>query len=353
MTDEQKNNIKLIAEWVVHDCSDPVDEISWILGNFLSLKNPWILEKDIDDFFEQFPIDKVQEYLDNTFIINEVSDGDNRLDSLVCSLLNKNFIFDNIDHVLVQGDTTSAFAVALAAFHRNIPVIHLEAGLRTFNRQHPYPEEFNRTAISSLASIHLCPTETSAKNVRAMVGTDSKIYVTGNTVLDNLYGLTPTVSNKVLVTMHRRENHNQIEKWFREIDSLAEKYNDLEFILPIHPNPNIYNYKNILTHVNVVDPLSYDECIDLIRICKTIITDSGGIQEESAFLKKKCIVCREISERSEGIGTFAYMCQKPDDLSNIFESIINSGQFIVDKKCPYGDGQSSYKILKILNESLQ
>ena len=295
----------------------------------------------------------VKEYLDNTFIINEIDDGDNRLDSIVCSLLNKNCIFDDIDYVLVQGDTTSAFAVALAAFHRNIPVIHLEAGLRTFNRQHPYPEEFNRTAISSLASIHLCPTETSAKNIRAIVGADSQIYITGNTVLDNLYGLTPEVTNKVLVTMHRRENHKCMGEWFNEINLIATKYNDLEFILPIHPNPNVYKYKNILTNVKVIDPLSYDECIELIRVCKTIITDSGGIQEESAFLKKKCIVCREISERSEGVGTFAYMCKNPEDLSEIFDRIINSDQFIVNKKCPYGDGQSSRRILNILNESLQ
>ena len=159
----------------------------------------------------------VEEYLKDTFIFNVVGAGDNRLDSIVCSLLNKNALFDDITHVLVQGDTTSAFAVALAAFHRKIPVIHLEAGLRTFDTDNPYPEEFNRTAISALADIHLCPTDTSASNVLSMVGHNSKIYVTGNTVLDNLVGLEPTTSDIVLVTMHRRENHAQMHEWFRAI----------------------------------------------------------------------------------------------------------------------------------------
>ena len=294
----------------------------------------------------------VEEYLENTFVMNEVEDGENRLDSIVCSLLNKDSLFQDITHVLVQGDTTSAFAVALAAFHRNIPVIHLEAGLRTFDRENPYPEEFNRTAISALASIHLCPTETSAQNVKAMIGSDSKVYITGNTVLDNLYGMSPEISNQVIVTMHRRENHHWIKEWFGEINSLAKKYNELEFVLPIHPNPNVYNHKDILTHVKVIDPLSYDECIDLIRTCRTIITDSGGIQEESAFFKKKCIVCRKISERSEGVGTFAYMCKQPNDLAGIFESIIDSGKFLVDGECPYGDGKAADKILQIFNEDL-
>jgi UDP-N-acetylglucosamine 2-epimerase (non-hydrolysing) len=294
----------------------------------------------------------VEEYLKDTFVVNEIGSGDNRLDSIVCSLLNKDKLFEGVSHVMVHGDTTSAFAVGLAAFHRNIPVIHLEAGLRTFDRQNPYPEEFNRTAISSLASIHLCPTQSAAENVTSMVGADSQIFVTGNTVLDNLIGLSPEIENKVLVTMHRRENHKRIKEWFRIINDLAIENPELEFVLPLHPNPNVSKYRFQLKNVTVVDPLSYDDCLDFIRTCKVIITDSGGIQEESSFLKKKCIVCRKTSERSEGVGTFAFMCPHPNMLKPAFDGIIQSGEFIVDEDCPYGDGKASERIVKVLNNEI-
>ena len=295
----------------------------------------------------------VEEYLKDTFVVNEIGSGDNRLDSIVCSLLNKDKLFEGVSHVMVHGDTTSAFAVGLAAFHRNIPVIHLEAGLRTFDRQNPYPEEFNRTAISSLASIHLCPTESAAENVISMVGADSQIFVTGNTVLDNLIGLSPEIENKVLVTMHRRENHKRIKEWFRIINDLAIENPDLEFVLPLHPNPNVSKYRFQLKNVTVVDPLSYDDCLDFIRTCKVIITDSGGIQEESSFLKKKCIVCRKTSERAEGLGTFAFMCPHPNMLKPAFDGIIQSGEFIVNEDCPYGDGKASERIVKVLKNEIR
>ena len=294
----------------------------------------------------------VEEYLKDTFVVNEIGSGDNRLDSIVCSLLNKDKLFEGVSHVMVHGDTTSAFAVGLAAFHRNIPVIHLEAGLRTFDRQNPYPEEFNRTAISSLASIHLCPTQSAAENVISMVGADSQIFVTGNTVLDNLIGLSPEIENKVLVTMHRRENHKRIKEWFRIINDLAIENPELEFVLPLHPNPNVSKYRFQLKNVTVVDPLSYDDCLDFIRTCKVIITDSGGIQEESSFLKKKCIVCRKTSERAEGVGTFAFMCPHPNMLKPAFDGIIESGEFIVNEDCPYGDGKASQRIVKVLDNEI-
>ena len=294
----------------------------------------------------------VEEYLKDTFVVNEIGSGDNRLDSIVCSLLNKDNLFEGVSHVMVHGDTTSAFAVGLAAFHRNIPVIHLEAGLRTFDRQNPYPEEFNRTAISSLASIHLCPTQSAAENVISMVGADSQIFVTGNTVLDNLIGLSPEIENKVLVTMHRRENHKRIKEWFRIINDLAIENPELEFVLPLHPNPNVSKYRFQLKNVTVVDPLSYDDCLDFIRTCKVIITDSGGIQEESSFLKKKCIVCRKTSERAEGVGTFAFMCPPPNMLKPAFDGIIESGEFIVNEDCPYGDGKASQRIVKVLDNEI-
>ena len=185
-----------------------------------------------------------------------------------------------------------------------------------------------------------------------MVGADSQIFVTGNTVLDKLIGLSPEIENKVLVTMHRRENHKRIKEWFRIINDLAIENPELEFVLPLHPNPNVSKYRFQLKNVTVVDPLSYDDCLDFIRTCKVIITDSGGIQEESSFLKKKCIVCRKTSERAEGVGTFAFMCPHPNMLKPAFDGIIESGEFIVNEDCPYGDGKASQRIVKVLDNEI-
>lgn len=267
----------------------------------------------------------------------------NRLDDIVVSILRKSkYIFDNISHTMVQGDTTSAFAMALASFHRQIPIIHLEAGLRSFDIHNPYPEEFNRISISNMASIHLCPTITNKTNLRHVSG---KKYVVGNTVLDNLINIKPILENFVLVTLHRRENIPIIAEWFNVIEELAEENQHLKFILPMHLNPEIQKHKSIFKNVDVVSPVSYNECIDLISRCSLIITDSGGIQEESAFLKKKCIVCRQTTERTEGEGIFSELCYSPERLRDIF---YRTKIEMINKDCPYGDGYASLKIFEIL-----
>lgn len=286
-------------------------------------------------------IDLLQNF-DNIEKLNIV-DGSNRLDSIVNSILNNEKIFENVSSVLVQGDTTSAFSIALAAFHRKIKIIHLEAGLRTYNRFHPYPEEFNRRSISAMADIHLCPTQLTLDNL-LKEGITEGVYLVGNTVLDNLIYISPTYENKVLVTLHRRENHDIMEQWFEKIDSIAKKYSDLEFILPIHPNPNVQKHKHLLKYVKVVEPMKYDECIEYLAKCKLVITDSGGIQEESSFLKKKCIVCREHTERSESVGTFSTLVN-PNNIEEIFDKLIKD--YKIDIQCPYGDGKSSKKIIDI------
>jgi UDP-N-acetylglucosamine 2-epimerase (non-hydrolysing) len=272
-----------------------------------------------------------------------IDTGPNRLDDIVASILRKcRYIFDNIKYTMVQGDTTSAFAVALASFHRKIPVIHLEAGLRSWDINNPYPEEFNRLAISNLSSIHLCPTEENKFNVRTNHG---KKYVVGNTVLDSLVHKIPTLENFVLVTLHRRENINNISEWFDAIEKLAQNNTHLEFIFPMHPNPEIQKYKHIFSKVKVIQPLSHEECIDYMARCAMVITDSGGIQEESSFLKKKCIVCRTTTERTEGEGIFSKLCPYPERLKEIFD---DTRIELVNEQCPYGDGYASEKILKIL-----
>ena len=278
----------------------------------------------------------------------EIIAGDNRLDSIVQSILNKSEIFVDVTCVMVQGDTTSAFATALAAFHRKVPVAHLEAGLRTFDKYNPYPEEFNRCAISALAEIHLCPTSTAAENLKAEGR--KNIHIVGNTVLDNLSHIKTTDTNKVIVTLHRREKHDKIEEWFRSINQLALDNSLLRFILPIHPNPAVREYSHLLTDVDVVEPLGHSDFIEELASCRYIITDSGGVQEESAFLKKPCVVCRDYTERTEGLGTFSFLCKEPNNLQKSLEWAKSTN--LDGQPCPYGDGKSSEYICKILTEQI-
>jgi UDP-N-acetylglucosamine 2-epimerase (non-hydrolysing) len=277
-----------------------------------------------------------------------IDDGPNRLDSIVGSVMNNDSIFQGVDAVLVQGDTTSVFAVALAAFHRRIKVIHLEAGLRTFNKDHPYPEEFNRRAVSVMADIHLSPTELCSENL-AKERVDGKIFTVGNTVLDNLIHIEPEYTNKIVLTMHRRENHHIIPEWFTAFDKLAKDNPQYSFVIPLHPNPNVQKHKDLLKHVEVVDPMDYGDFIKLLSQARLVITDSGGLQEESSFFKKKCIVCREATERVEGMGTFAFM-SSPDKVEEDFYAMIDD--YIPNDECPYGDGHSAERITNILLEEL-
>ncbi len=276
-----------------------------------------------------------------------IIDGPNRLDSIVQSILNQEELFEDVTSILVQGDTTSVFSLALAAFHRRIKVIHLEAGLRTYDKWNPYPEEFNRQAVSRIADIHLCPTELAANNLRKE-GIVDNVFISGNTVLDNIRDVPAKYRDLIVVTMHRRENHHWIDQWFEKINLLAKNNPSLEFVLPIHPNPNVYKHREILTDVKVVSPLEYNSFIELLAKAKFVITDSGGIQEETSFFFKKCIVCRKATERSEGLGVFSFLCETPDHLEGLFNTI--NDDYIPDGECPYGDGYAAESILEYLRE---
>jgi UDP-N-acetylglucosamine 2-epimerase len=286
------------------------------------------------------------------YILTEVYNDDNRLDSIIKNCLTiPNDYFKDITAILVQGDTTSVVGLALAALHRKIKVIHLEAGLRTYDYENPYPEENNRRIVSSIATIHLCPTKDNAKNLKKekILG---EIYVVGNTVLDNLieYKEKCEYTNKVLITLHRRENHDEMDKWFTEINILAKENPDLEFILPIHPNPNVQKYKSLLTNINVVNPMNHNELLNLLVKTKLVITDSGGIQEECSFFNKKCLVCRKTTERPESIGLTSFIVDDYKNLIDIFDFHIKNA-YIDDKiKSPYGDGFSAKKIIKIFKK---
>jgi UDP-N-acetylglucosamine 2-epimerase (non-hydrolysing) len=283
---------------------------------------------------------------DYTFNITDTST--NRLNSIVsCTLNIPDTYFKGITHVLVQGDTTSALSLALNAFHRKLKIIHLEAGLRTYNTLNPYPEEINRQLISRIADIHLCPTQNNKNNL-VKENCKGVKFVTGNTCLDNLVNITPTYSNKILVTLHRRENHDIIKEWFVSISKLAKKYKNYQFILPLHPNPCVQKHKNVLSNVTITEPLNHTDLLKILAECRLVITDSGGIQEEASFLNKKVIVCRKFTERTESLNTHSFLCSAPARLNNLFNTHINS--FKIRKKSPYGDGKSSKKIISIFKK---
>lgn len=291
-------------------------------------------------------VDLLSNVKDQDVIQLQIKDGPNRLDSIVSSIMNQDYIFEDIGAVLVQGDTTSVFAIALAAFHRKIKVIHLEAGLRTYDKNNPYPEEFNRQAVSRIADIHLCPTSAAAFNL-SQESVGGSVHIVGNTVLDNLTHLTPTKDNTVVITMHRRENHEKMGHWFKALDHIAKTFShEYRFILPIHPNPNVQKHRHLLEYIEVIDPVPYEEFLEILASCSYVITDSGGLQEETSFLGKHSIVCRKTTERPEGLGEFSALCPRPELLFEMFENMIRTPDPI--GKCPYGDGKSAKRVVDIL-----
>jgi UDP-N-acetylglucosamine 2-epimerase (non-hydrolysing) len=180
----------------------------------------------------------------------QMNNSSNRLDSIISDCMIQ-FPNDDFKSVLVQGDTGSAFGCAIAAFNRGIKIYYLEAGLRTYNLQHPYPEEGYRQMIARISDVNFSPTELSKQNLLDERVT-GKCFVVGNTVLDNLidYKEKCEYTNTILITLHRRENHHIMDRWFSKIDNMAKKYPHINFILPIHPNPNVQKWKHLLKNIN-------------------------------------------------------------------------------------------------------
>jgi UDP-N-acetylglucosamine 2-epimerase len=291
----------------------------------------------------------VKDEADFTVFLREQSISRNRLDLILSTIADiDDGCFCGVTHVLVQGDTATALLCAMASFHRQIPVIHLEAGLRTKDFENPYPEEGYRQLISRIASIHLCPTENNKDNL-LKENINGKIYVVGNTVLDNLVKFKDMSSynDEVLITLHRRENHSNMQNWFKALSTIAMSNPDIRYTIPIHPNPNVLKHKDELQGLNIIDPMPYDEFLKRFVSCRYLITDSGGIQEEASFLGKKVIVCRKVTERPESIGINTIMCDSPEDLIKK-ESLVRDNYF-VEQNTIYGDGNSCSNISRILN----
>lgn len=274
-------------------------------------------------------------------------DGGNRLDEILSQCMLR-FPDVQLDALMVQGDTASVLGCALAAFHRDIEVIHLEAGLRSFDLRNPYPEEAYRQMVSRIAVINLAPTDLSAKRLMEEK-VPGEIHVVGNTVLDSLLSRKEDehAQDTVLITLHRRENQERMRDWCKELDRCAEARPDLKFVFPAHPSPRVQEAVASLSRVKVVHPVGREALIDLILASAIVITDSGGIQEEVAFFNKKAIVCRKTTERPEGIDTgHTVLCGEPEQLLPTFLAELKNPS--VDAPCPYGDGTSANRIMRIL-----
>ena len=268
------------------------------------------------------------------------------------------------DIVMVQGDTTTVLAGALAAFYHHIPVAHVEAGLRTGNMLSPWPEEANRVLTTRLAKWHFCPTENNKKNLVDERVNPEDIYVTGNTVIDALMiareKVTKTNDGKrrVLITGHRRENFGDgFEHICTAIKKLAEEFNDVDFIYPVHLNPNVQEpVKRILKgldNVKLIEPQSYLPFVGLMNDAYLILTDSGGVQEEAPSLGKPVLVLRDTTERPEAVtsGTVKLVGTNAEDIYREAKKLLSDEvayKQMAAATNPYGDGKAVERILEIL-----
>ncbi|MEJ1121103.1 UDP-N-acetylglucosamine 2-epimerase (non-hydrolyzing) [Phyllobacterium sp. CCNWLW109] len=271
------------------------------------------------------------------------------------------------DLVIVQGDTSTALAGALAAYHRKIPVAHIEAGLRTGDIYSPFPEEGNRSLIGRLATWHFAPTQR-AVDVLEKECVPGTIHLVGNTVVDALQWTAERVKAKgtsdqkvVLITAHRRENFgNAMNEALDAIADVARQYPDVRFVYPVHRNPNVLELAHAvfkgIANVELIEPLPYPEMVDLLRSSYLVLTDSGGIQEEAPTFGIPLIIMRESTERSEVIdvgigqlvGTNATRIRK---LAKHFLDNPSERAKIASIPNPFGDGTTSKQIGDILVQS--
>ena len=281
------------------------------------------------------------------------------------------------DLVIVQGDTTTAFTSALAAFYKKIKIAHIEAGLRSFDKYSPFPEEINRKIVSTVTDFHFAPTKKAKQNLEDE-NIHTNIFVVGNTVIDALLWGVEKVRNDesythcfnyldlnkklVLITGHRRESFGEpFENICDAIATLAITYRDVQFVYPVHLNPNVQKIVNekLSGHKNIflINPLSYPNLIWVMDKCYFVLTDSGGIQEEAPTLGKPVLVMRDVTERQEGItaGTALLVGTSKERI------IEESTRLMEDKRVyeqmskavnPYGTGDSAKQIVEVLLNSL-
>ncbi len=278
------------------------------------------------------------------------------------------------DVVLVHGDTSTAFAAALACFYMQIPVGHVEAGLRTYDTSSPYPEEFNRQAIGIISRYNFAPTELARQNLLREGKSDASVYVTGNTAID---ALSVTVradyshpeldwasdSRLILITAHRRENLGApMESMFRAIRRVTLEHADVKAIYPVHLNPEVRAAADAILggsdRIRIIEPLDVPDFHNFLARSYLILTDSGGIQEEAPSLGKPVLVMRGTTERPEGIaeGSVKLVGTDEDSIYESFTRLLNSeSEYARMSRAsnPYGDGHASERIADILLKSLK
>lgn len=284
------------------------------------------------------------------------------------------FEASNPDVVLVHGDTTTSMAAALSAFYAKIPVGHIEAGLRTFDKYYPFPEEINRVFADAVCTYHFAPTETSCENLIKSSIPKDHIYKTGNTVIDALLF---TVENHktdlsdlkldknlktILLTSHRRENFGEpIKNICNAVLELVEKNKDIQVIYPVHLNPNVqkpvYEILGEKERIHLIAPLEYAPFATLMKQSNIIMSDSGGVQEEAPSLGKPVLVLRTTTERPEAVeyGTVKLVGTDKDAIVNEVQKLLddpNEYKRMSEAINPYGDGHACKRIVEILAKEL-
>jgi UDP-N-acetylglucosamine 2-epimerase (non-hydrolysing) len=305
------------------------------------------------------------------------------LDGLTAALLTelgKVMDLEQPDRVIVQGDTATAMTGALAAYYRKIPVDHVEAGLRSGNIYHPWPEEVNRKIIGTIASLHFAPTDVAAGKLIAEQVPADRVHVTGNTVIDALHWVRKRIFAKpalagdlagleqmfagrriIGVTSHRRENFGDgMEQIAEAIRRIAER-KDVAVIFPVHLNPNVRAVMNqrlgLLSNVALIEPLDYPHFVRLLSIAEIMLTDSGGVQEEAPALGKPVLVMRETTERPEGVtaGTAKLVGTKTATIvTEIFRLLDDKTAYDAMARAhnPFGDGHSARRIAELIGNEI-
>jgi UDP-N-acetylglucosamine 2-epimerase (non-hydrolysing) len=287
----------------------------------------------------------------------------------ILDLIKKVLLNENPDIVLVHGDTSTAFVTALACFYLQIPVGHVEAGLRTYNINSPFPEEFNRQAIGIVSQYNFAPTEDSKKNLLNEGKSEKSIFVTGNTAID---ALKTTVnphythselewakgSRLIMITAHRRENLGEpMHNMFRAIRRVMDEHPDVKAIYPIHMNPIVRKCADEelsgCDRIHIIEPLDVLDFHNFLAKSHLILTDSGGIQEEAPSLGKPVLVLRDTTERPEGVraGTLKLVGTQEENIYNQFKILLNNEEeynMMSNASNPYGDGFASKRIADIL-----
>jgi len=274
------------------------------------------------------------------------------------------------DVVLVHGDTTTSMAAALSAFYAKISVGHVEAGLRTFDKYYPFPEEINRVFTDSICTYHFAPTDMSCENLIKSQIPQEHIYKTGNTVIDALLYTVNNYNEKIdglslnpqlktiLMTSHRRENFGEpIRNICSAVLEIINKHKDVEIVYPVHPNPNVkkpvYELLGNKERIHLIEPLEYAQFCSLMKKSHIILTDSGGVQEEAPSLGKPVLVLRDTTERPEAVeyGTVKLVGPSKEKIVSAVDVLLNDEneyKKMSEAINPYGDGLASKRIVDVL-----